>query len=273
MASLYIITAIFIWSSLGIIVRLADTQLIYIIFFPSVVAFITQTMMVLFTGARREIPSPGRIPPLLLLGPVFLMNHLLFFYAFTHTTIGNAVLTHYTAPVFVAVLSPLLLRESTSRIVIISICISSIGLALLLKGFSFSSQHIAGITAGTLSGLTYAFIIIIGRFLALQYRPLIITVVQNLTVVIILLPFIREIPLESMGYFIVMGLVHSTAAPLMYIRGLREVRANKASILGYLEPVGAMLLALIIFSELPGLMSLVGGGLIIVSGYLILRRG
>jgi drug/metabolite transporter (DMT)-like permease len=272
MASLYIILAIFIWSSLGIIVRMADTHLTYIIFFPSLIAFITQTIILLSTNERKKIPRARRIPYLFLLGPVFLLNSLFFYYSFTHTTIANAVMTHYTAPIFVAVLSPILLRESINRVIVISIIISTAGLLLMLKGFSLSEQHIKGITAGVLSGLTYAAIIIIGRTLAQEFSPLIITVFQNLAVVALLLPFIKGIPLEIAGYFVILGLIHSTLAPLLYIRGLKEVRANKAAILGYLEPVGAMLFAMIIFEEIPRTMSLFGGILILYSGYLTIRR-
>jgi drug/metabolite transporter (DMT)-like permease len=272
MASLYIILAIFIWSSLGIIVRMADTHLTYIIFFPSLIAFITQTIILLSTNERKKIPRARRIPYLFLLGPVFLLNSLFFYYSFTHTTIANAVMTHYTAPIFVAVLSPILLRESIDRVIIISIIISTAGLLLMLKGFSLSEQHIKGITAGVLSGLTYAAIIIIGRTLAQEFSPLIITVFQNLAVVVLLLPFIKGIPLKIAGYFVILGLIHSTLAPLLYIRGLKEVRANKAAILGYLEPVGAMLFAMIIFEEVPRIMSLFGGILILYSGYLTIRR-
>jgi drug/metabolite transporter (DMT)-like permease len=272
MASLYIILAIFIWSSLGIIVRMADTHLTYIIFFPSLIAFITQTIILLSTNERKKIPMARRIPYLFLLGPVFLLNSLFFYYSFTHTTIANAVMTHYTAPIFVAVLSPILIRESIDRVIVISIIISTAGLLLMLKGFSLSEQHIKGITAGVLSGLTYAAIIIIGRTVAQEFSPLIITVFQNLAVVVLLLPFIKGIPMEIAGYFVILGLIHSTLAPLLYIRGLKEVRANKAAILGYLEPVGAMLFAMIIFEEVPRTMSLFGGILILYSGYLTIRR-
>jgi drug/metabolite transporter (DMT)-like permease len=142
----------------------------------------------------------------------------------------------------------------------------------MLKGFSFSDQHFRGIIAGILSGLTYAMLIIIGRFLAQRFSPLIITVFQNLVVVTILLPFIKDIPFEIGGYFLLLGLIHSTAAPLLYVRGLREVKASKAAVLGYLEPVSAMVLAMIVLREFPGIGSLLGGALIILSGYLIIKR-
>ena len=51
----------------------------------------------------------------------------------------------------------------------------------------------------------------------------------------------------------------------------RSVKANEAAILGYFEPVGAILLALIFFREVPGKIALLGGALILYSGYMILK--
>lgn len=272
MAYLYIIIAIVIWSSLGIIVRLADTHLTYTIFFPALIALCAQTTILLSTKERKKVPALKRTPWLFLIGPVFILNSLSFYYAFTHTTIANAVFTHYTAPIFVAVLAPFLLRESIDRLVIIAIVISTTGLLLMFHGFSLSEQHVRGIASGIFSGLMYAILIILGRSLAQRFTPLVITVFQNLVVVLILLPFIKDVPLNIIGYFILMGLVHSTAAPLLFIRGLREVKASKAAILGYIEPVAAMILAWIALQEMPRVMSLIGGSLILFSGYLTIKR-
>ena len=272
MAYLYIITAILIWSSLGVIVRYANTQLTYTIFFPALVALITQCTILFSTKERKNIPEVKKIPYLFLIGPVFILNSLSFYYAFTHTTIANAVFTHYTAPIFVAVLAPLLLRESIDRLVITAIVLSTAGLILMFHEFALSEQHMKGIAAGVFSGLTYAVLIILGRSLALRYRPLVITVFQNLVVVFLLLPFIKDVPLHIFGYFLLLGLVHSTAAPLLYIRGLKEVKATRAAVLGYIEPVGAMVFAFVVFREIPPVISFAGGALILYSGYLTIRR-
>jgi len=272
MAYVYIILAILIWSSLGIIIRLANTQLTYTIFFPALLALITQSTILLSTRERKNIPETKKIPSLFLLGPVFILNSLSFYYAFTHTTIANAVFTHYTAPIFVAMLAPLLLRESIDRSVMTAIVLSTTGLLLMFHEFSLSEQHMKGIASGVFSGLMYSLLIILGRALAQRFRPLVITVFQNLVVVLILLPFIKEVPLNIFGYFLLLGLVHSTAAPLLYIRGLKEVKATRAAILGYIEPVGAMIFAFIAFREIPPVVSLLGGSLILYSGYLTIRR-
>jgi drug/metabolite transporter (DMT)-like permease len=272
MAYLYIIIAIIIWSSLGIIIRLANTHLTYTIFFPALIALIAQTTILLSTKERKNVPKAKKMPWLFLIGPVFILNSLSFYYAFTNTTIANAVFTHYTAPIFVALLAPLLLRESIDRLVIIAIIISTAGLLLMFHGFSLSEQHMKGIAAGIFSGLMYAILIILGRSLALKFTPLVITVFQNLVVVLILLPFIEDVPLNIIGYFLLLGLVHSTVAPLLFIRGLKEVKASKTAILGYLEPVAAMVFAWIAFQEMPHSMSLIGGAFIIYSGYLTIKR-
>ncbi|RPI31722.1 MAG: EamA family transporter, partial [Actinomycetota bacterium] len=59
----------------------------------------------------------------------------------------------------------------------------------------------------------------------------------------------------------------------LYIEGVRRVRVEHASILGYLEPVSAPLYALVLLGEAPAATTLVGGALIVVAGLLIVRYG
>jgi len=64
MSSIYILTAIFIWSSLGIIIRMADTPLTNTIFFPALIALIAQCTILFSTSERKKLPKPGNIPTL-----------------------------------------------------------------------------------------------------------------------------------------------------------------------------------------------------------------
>lgn len=278
-----IIAAILIWSSLGIFIRKINLPNHCIIFYVSLTAGTLQFLLLLFTGLFREAKvydSSPRNALFLVLSPFFFMtNALLFYFAFRNTTIANAVLTHYTAPVFVAVLAPVLLKEQISRTAWIAIFISSVGLWLILSGTGQASfqigdnRELLGITAGALSGLAYAFLILTIRRIAHLYSSLFITFIQNSIVAMVLLPFALKVPLphHQIPYLLTMGVMHSTIAPLLYVQGFRDVKANEAAILGYFEPVGAALLALIFFREVPGVVSLVGGALILFSGYLILR--
>jgi len=283
MGYLKIVTAILIWSSLGIFVRKIELPNQCIIFYSSTVAGLLQFILLTSTGMIRKVKhaeSSMRSAVFLVIAPLcFIANALLFYYAFRHTTIANAVLTHYTAPVFVALLAPLLLKEKIHKKAWLAILLSSIGLWFILWGKSHVSEiarydrEDLGIMAGALSGVAYAFLILTIRRIAPLYSSLFITFIQNGIVTLVLLPFVYTIPLpmQSLPYLLTMGVVHSTIAPLLYVQGFRSVRANEAAILGYFEPIGATLLALIFFHEVPGLQALFGGALILYSGYMILK--
>ncbi|HXX58994.1 MAG TPA: DMT family transporter, partial [Thermodesulfovibrionales bacterium] len=104
-------------------------------------------------------------------------------------------------------------------------------------------------------------------------HPLFMTLWQNLVIVAVLLPFVR-VPDDLRSLFLacaVMGIVHSTVAPVLYFKGLQRVTANKAAILGYLEPVSAILLGALFLGETITSRNILGGTLILLSGYITAR--
>lgn len=283
MGHLKIIIAILIWSSLGIFIRKSGLPNAALIFYQSAIAGILQLIILSAAGQMKDAvtscKSAKNILILLLVPASFLINSFLFYFAFTHTTIANAVLTHYTAPIFVALTAPLFLNEKTVRKTWAAIILSSVGLWLIL-GTPGSVEWMAkgdgeqsGIIAGTLSGMAYALIILLLKGIASKYPSLFIVFAQNSIAALILLPFVLDTPLtaQSLPYVITMGILHSTIAPLLYVQGFKSVKANEAAILGYMEPVGAVILALIFLNEIPGLQALAGGGLILCSGYITIR--
>jgi drug/metabolite transporter (DMT)-like permease len=272
MASLYILLAIFLWSSLGVVVRLSGVAIHVLIFYSIIVSIIVQGIILSRRDYRKEIPNIKKLKYPMILGLVSLVNTFTYFYAFKYTTIANAVLTHYTAPVIVAFLAPLFLKEKITKKIIVVIMIASVGLWIMIGGFSLKESQIAGIVAGLISGLTYAIIIIFLRIHSQNFNPLVLCFFTNITIAILLLPFIREFPLHALWGYLFMGIVHLTIAPVLYYKGLQYVTANKAAVLGYLEPVCAIFLSMIFLKEIPGIYSILGGILIIFSGYLTLRN-
>jgi drug/metabolite transporter (DMT)-like permease len=284
MGYLKIITAILIWSSLGIFIRKIELPNECIVFYSAVIAGTIQFILLLATGLIKEARQNGTSKGnalLLVSSPVcFIANTMLFYFAFRNTTIANAVLTHYTAPIFVAIMAPILLKERIRGTTWIAITLSSIGLWLILGNknpfaeISHGSREHLGIIAGALSGLAYAFLILIIKRITHVYSSLFITFVQNGITSLILLPFVFAVPVpdQSLPYLLIMGVFHSTIAPLLYVQGFRSVKANEAAILGYFEPVGAIILAFFILHEVPAIQALLGGMLILYSGYMIIKN-
>jgi drug/metabolite transporter (DMT)-like permease len=210
------------------------------------------------------------------------MNTFSFFYAYRNTTIANAILTHYTAPLFVAFLAPLLLRERLTARILLSVAIATVGLWVLLglspgrlAGLAAAGdREVGGILAGLFSGLAYALLVIVSRLFARNTHPLVMTFFQNIVIVFLLLPFagILKVAPPPLWTMAVMGIVHSTIAPVLYFRGLKEVAANRAALLGYLEPVCAIVLGALFLGEGLQPASALGGAVILFSGYLAMRE-
>jgi drug/metabolite transporter (DMT)-like permease len=271
MASFSILLAIFLWSSLGVVVRTSGVEIHVLMFYSLVVSVIAQGIILSRKRYRNDWPDIRKMKYPVALGIISLINTFTFFYAFRNTTIANAVMTHYTAPVVVAFLAPFVLKEKLSLRILTVVCVASAGLWIMLDGFSIEKNQMMGIAAGLASGIAYAFIVIFLRLHSRKFTPLALAFFANITIIILLAPFVREFPLHALWAYFFMGIIHSTIAPILYFRGLQEVTANRAAVLGYLEPVCAIIISMIFLNEMPGINAIIGGMLIIFSGYLTLK--
>lgn len=278
---LYILTAIFLWSSLGIVIKLSGMPVHLLMFFSCIISVSLIGLILTKKEFRQYMPKRRGILHLFVLALISLINTFSFFYAYKNTSVANAVLTHYTAPVMVAFLAPIFLKERLTVKVLIAVAVATAGLWIML-GISVSQffslviagdRNTGGILAGLFSGFAYAILIIVIRILAQNFNPLVMTFFQNLIIAVLLLSFV-EIPKNfgsAMWAFGVMGVVHSTIAPILYFRGMRDVTANKTAILGYLEPVCAIILGVIFLGETVNYKTIIGGSMILFSGYLTIK--
>jgi drug/metabolite transporter (DMT)-like permease len=276
-----ILTAIFLWSFQGPIIRFSGMPVQTLMFCSCLISVFIIGPGIWRSGRLRREVADRRAAYLPLIGVVNLVNTFSFFYAYKNTTIANSVLTHYTAPIFVAFLAPFFLKERLTARTAAAVAIAAAGLWIMLD--TRPSQFISlvlngdrasvGIFAGLVSGLAYALLIIAIRTMAKDFDAAVMTFVQNVTIIFMLLPFV-VIPagfMSSVWAFLVMGIIHSTIAPFLYMRGMKEVSAAKTAILGYLEPVSAILLGMAFLNENASYGTLAGGVMILFSGYITIK--
>lgn len=276
---LYIVFAMFIWSTWGVLIRWIALPPVVVLFYTSLVAgFVVPVVL----KARGDFPhgifSADSWYLFAGLAAASILNNVTYFYALGHTTVSNAVFTHYTAPVIVAALAPFLIGERLRRVTLFSLPVAAAGMAMIVfagGGLDLNSAHLPGILAGTASGVGYALVIIISRRMSrmLQHHKAIILLLW-ITIVAtapaaLSLPY--HLSARSGMLLLATGVLHSTTAPLMYFSALRRVLAQHAAILGYIEPLAAIPLAFLFLSETPSIVSLAGGVLILFSGYLVVH--
>jgi drug/metabolite transporter (DMT)-like permease len=272
----YIIAAMIMWSFLGVIVKSTAIDVDELIFFSASISSIILLSYIFIRDYKMLCVNSSLLISIYLIAVIGLLNNFTFYYAFKNTTVALAVLTHYTAPFFVMILAAIFLREKITFKVLLSILSATIGMYLildlsfeaLLRQISERDSHALGVLSGLASGLFYAILVIIFKKILHKIDILPLTALQNSFVAITLIPFFdmpQNLP-SVLPTLLVLGIVQSTIAPLIYLKGIRQVRANTAAILGYIEPLSAILLGIIILGESIGLSTVIGGLLILFSG-------
>jgi drug/metabolite transporter (DMT)-like permease len=276
---LKIVLAMLIWSTWGLIIRWMALPPVVVLFYTSLIGGITVPVVLKVRGDFPHDVFDLKSWYLFAgLAVSSILNNLAYFYALGHTTVSNAVFTHYTAPVFVAVLAPFLIAERLRRVTLLALPVAAAGMVLIVvsgRGPSLSGAHLPGILAGIASGVGYAFVVIFTRYLSrmlLHHKAIIVLLwITILATAPAALSAAYIIDRHTGILLLITGILHSTTAPIMYFSALKRVLAQHAAILGYIEPLAAIPLAFLFLSEKPPLIALLGGTLILFSGYLIVR--
>lgn len=276
---LKIIAAMLIWSTWGPFIRWINLPAPVVLFYTSLFAGFLVPITLKYRGEFPEDLFSFKWWYLFVgLAAASISNNITYFYALGHTSVSNAVFTHYTAPIFVAVLAPLLISERLERITLISLPIAVVGMAMIVfssGGLDLESAHLPGILAGTASGVAYAFIVIFTRRVGHLHLNQKAVIALLWITVFATAPFAlsANYSMDPWKLFLLFltGVFHSTIAPLMYFSALRSVLAQHAAILGYIEPLAAIPLAFLVLAEVPTWFALFGGILIMLSGYLVVH--
>ncbi len=229
--------------------------------FYALLAYISNLNLLKFSFDKKVIFAYG-----FLLIPLF---NLTYFTAISLTKVSNAAFLLYTAPIFVTILSPLVIHEKITLIKIIAVIISVIGVFLII-GFD-SSELVLGDFIALLAGLIYSFFFIIGRMI--NYSPVIVNFYSSLIASLILLPFAMlsgiSFPVSSTIYLLYLIIFPTVLSYTFYLKGLTMVNAIDASVVATIEPLSATITSIMIIDEPFSLNVVLGGILILIATIII----
>jgi drug/metabolite transporter (DMT)-like permease len=218
------------------------------------------------------------IPRLVVLGLCVAATVTLYTYSIRHTTAAVAALLVNSAPLYVAVLGPLLLHEPRPHRTALSLALAVVGIVLVSDPAQLrvGSASLSGLLAAALSGLTYSFVLIMGRALRGRVGGLTQTLWSDGITALVLLPWALRAPLDTvianLDTLIPVGIFSLGLSYLLYFLSLERVRAQVVSMVALFEPVSGVLLAMAFFAEVPNALGWLGGALVIASIYLIVRE-
>jgi len=242
-------------------------------------------VVVLISGSWRDLRSPGAPLRLLGISVALALNLILYFLAIRYTGVAVAIFLSYLAPVYLAFVAPRILHETTDRVVYVALAVGLAGMAvilvpgLLLEGTKLSA---AGLFYGWAAGAMYAVYLLFAKSLRGRHvRSTAVVFTQSaFTAAVMLAPGLFAVSAAHYHYSgrdllmaALLGLLTTAFSFSIFMDGLRYIRVQHASIVGYLEPVSAPLYALVFLSQVPSWWTVAGGAMIVAAGILVVLYG
>ncbi|KCZ71562.1 putative permease, DMT superfamily [Candidatus Methanoperedens nitroreducens] len=271
-----IITATVLFSLAGIFGKMISGISVQgIIFYRVTFAAVIFFIALLISGNLGKVKLKDKKIYLVLFGILQMITMLMFFISVLKSSVSVAVLLLYTAPVYVTVLSPVLLKESPAEKGLLALVLSIAGIIFIVGPEDLYFYKLSfGVLAGIISGITYASEIMISKYISQTYSGYTQAFWSFIIAILILMPaglVPAEVIFENTAYLILLAIFPTILAVSLYFNGLKKVRASSASIMGLIEPVSAVILAVIILNEQISMLIITGGALILIGAAIVTR--
>lgn len=274
--SLFLITII--WGFVNIVYRfISGSNYFSVAFFLLLFSSILALVILAFSGKLKELRHLKKIKLIIVIGIVNSVTWFLIYFSVINTSIAQAVLGFITPPIFVTILSPIFLKENINRNILFALIMALIGIILI-----FNPENLVkfvaplGVVSGIFVGLCSSADRIVGRMLKNDYSPQSLVFLGSFFGLLIMTPvFILSNPVIPNEASLIVILLISTAGIMGGIAiyyALRYIIAQNVSIILLLEPLISIVAAFLILNEVPSLLTILGGSLLIIADIIIIKN-
>lgn len=276
-AKLRNITAMLIFGTIGLFVKNIELSSSEIALTRGFIGGVTLILATIFFKKKISFEAiKNNLYLLIFSGLAVGLNWIFLFQGYKYTSISNATLSYYFVPVFVTILAPFILKEKLTLSKFLCVLMALVGMFCIVgvDGINGGSDLI-GIAYGLLAAGFYASVILMNKFLK-GIDSIEITVIQLISATITLLPYvlyveglgILSVSSVSIPYILILGIVHTGIAYLLYFSSLQGLKGQTIAVLSYIDPVFAIIISAVILKEQLGVLQIIGGVLILGSSFL-----
>ena len=210
---------------------------------------------------------------LILSGIALGLNWVFLFASYRVSTVAIGSLCNYMAPIILIVLSPFLYQEKLNVKKILCVIGAIIGIVLVSGIIEVNNNvNIEGIVLGLLAAACFVLIVVFNR----KFHDL---SVYDKVVVQLLISFLTTLPYaifnnlntvfvldtKTILLVLLLGVFHTGFAYCLYFGSINEIPVQSVAILGYIEPVLAVIISATLLNEPISIYGIIGACLIIVS--------
>ena len=258
----YQLAAMLIFGTIPLFVRSAGVSSALLALLRTMIGACVLGLVLL--GKHRHISIEKGQGKYLLLSALFLgCNWVFLFESYHHTSVSNATIAYYTAPILIMVLSAVLfhirLRKKDLG------CLGLTMLGLILITFQNGDQNISGILFGLLAAMGYAGVVLTNRMIHMESIGF--TFIQLGIAALLLFPYVLSkgeltqlttLTMSQLPSILILGIVHTGIAYLLYFASIAKLPPTRVAIFSYLDPCTAIVLSIFVLQEPSSRMQIIG---------------
>ena len=212
---------------------------------------------------------------LLLSAAMMSFNWITLFEAYRYTTVATATLCYYMAPIFVTLISPVLLKERLTARKLLCVFLALAGM-VFVSGVPQSGlpgpSEAKGILLALCSAVLYAGVILINKYLAgvPAYDR---TLLQLACAAAVMIPYIlltedlSAMSVTPLGavLLLIVAVFHTGWCYAPYFGSMTVLSAQTVALFSYIDPIVAILLSALLLREPLGWSGILGAALVLGS--------
>jgi drug/metabolite transporter (DMT)-like permease len=261
------------YSTAGLFTRVIEIDVWTILFYRGVFASLFLAGYLLFAYRKRlvAVRNMFKLPSLIatFFSALAMICNLT---AYRNTSVANVVVIYAASPFVSAAIAWMFLREPFARSTMVASLVALVGVVVMMGG-SLETGHILGdILALCMTVFMSAMMVAIRFGAKLDMLPS--ALFSSLASIILTLPFASPSSVSGVDvtYLAVFGVSQLGLGLLFLTEGAKRIPAAQSALIGSLDIPFAILWVWIAFSEVPPILTVVGGSIVLLAaGTLMLR--
>lgn len=263
------------WGSIGVLVRWSALPAVALVWSRVAIGSIGLGLYLLVRPGIHPASLWRHRPWCTAATGVLLAGHwVALFAALQRAPIGTVLLITYLGPIMVAAAAPAVLGEHVGLKLVGLLGVAALGCALVV-GPAAHGVATSGLVLAGGAALSYALLTLVGKPLAQHYGGVRLAFQQQAVAAVVLGPVAATArwgsPHVAWLWLVLLGLGHTAIGTAVFFSSLARVEATVIGLLGYLEPASAVLCGWWFLAERPGLLTVIGGTMIVAAGLVALH--
>lgn len=259
-----------IFGSNGIVSSFIGLSSQDIVFWRTLLGMISLLLLFILTGNKFTFYRYKKDFSFLALSGIAMGTCWLFlFEAYVRIGVGLSSLLYYCGPIIVMALSPLLFKEKLTKAKLIGFASVLLGILLVNGNVFLEGNSFIGLACGAVTAFMYAALVISSKFVVHidGLEKSFFQVLFSFLTVIVYLLVKHQVPTEfPMDYWLpvlIIGIFNTGLGCYCYFTSIGKLPVQTVAVCGYLEPLSAVILSVVILRETMSLVQILGVVLII----------